>query len=84
MSVFFFVISGYKIPVIENLGATLVSDLTPYQMISGLTLSQTIPGFYLSAVESFENTVVKGETADNSNFSFFPQCFLHVTFFHFN
>ena len=28
---------------------------------NGLTLSQTSPGFYMSAVQSFENTAGKGE-----------------------
>ena len=41
-----------------------------------LTLSQTSPGFYMSAVEVFENTVGKGEIACNEQFLLFPQCLL--------
>ena len=37
-----------------------------------LTLSQTSPGFYVSA----ENSVVKGEIARYEQFLLFPQCFL--------
>ena len=40
-----------------------------------LTLSQTSPGFYLSAVQVFKNTVRKGEIARNEQFLLFPQCF---------
>ena len=43
-----------------------------------LTLSQTSPGFYMSAVQSFENTVGKGEIACNEQFLLSPQCFLPV------
>ena len=35
-----------------------------------LTLSQTSPGFYVSAEQVFENTVGKGEIARNEQFSF--------------
>ena len=52
-----------------------------------LTLSQTSPGFYVSAVQAaFENTVGKGEIARNEQFLLFPQCFLTFwrTFFHFH
>ena len=54
-----------------------------------LTLSQTSPGFYVSAVQlyyPFENTVGKGEIARNEQFLFFPQCFLPVwrSFCHFH
>ena len=38
-----------------------------------LTLSNTNPGFYMTAVE---NTVGKGEIARNEQFLLFPQCFL--------
>ena len=41
-----------------------------------LTLSQTSPGFHVSAVQSFENTVEKGEIARNEQFLLFPQFFL--------
>ena len=41
------------------------------------TLVQTNPGFYASAVQSFENTVGKGEIARNEQFLFFPQCFFY-------
>ena len=43
-----------------------------------LTLSQTSPGFYVSAVQVFENTVGKGEIARNEQFHLLPQCFLPV------
>ena len=43
-----------------------------------LTFSQTSPGFYVSAVQDFEITVRKGETARNEQFILFPQCFLPV------
>ena len=32
----------------------------------------------MSAVQVFENTVGKGEIANNEQFLFFPQCFLPV------
>ena len=41
-----------------------------------LSLSQTSPGFYVSALNSFENTVGKGEIALNEQFLLFPQCFI--------
>ena len=46
---------------------------------------QTSPGFYVSAVQSFENTVGKGETACIEQFLLFPQCLLAFwrTFYHF-
>ena len=45
-----------------------------------LTLSQTSPGFYVSAVyvTSLENSVGKGEIACNEQFLLFPQCFQPV------
>ena len=51
-----------------------------------LTLSQTSPDFYVSAVQVLENTLGKGEIAPNKQFLLFPQCFLHVwrTFCHFH
>ena len=52
-----------------------------------LTLSQTSPGFYVSAVQAFlKNTEGKGEIARNKQFLLFPQCFLPVwrTFCHFH
>ena len=51
-----------------------------------LTLSQTSPGFYVSAFKVFENTVGKGETARNEQFLLFSQCFLPIlrTFCHIN
>ena len=50
----------------------------------GLILSQIRPGFYMSAIQVFENTVGKGEIACNEQFLFFLQCFLPVwrTFWH--
>ena len=46
-----------------------------------LTLSQSSPGFYVSAVEVFR----KGEIARNEQFLLIPQCFLcvRITFYHF-
>ena len=38
-----------------------------------LTLSQTSPGFYVSAVEVFENTVGIGKIACNEQFLLFPR-----------
>ena len=43
-----------------------------------LTLSQTSPGFYVSAVQVFENNVGKGEVAHNEQFLLFPQYFISV------
>ena len=44
-----------------------------------LTLSQTSPGFHVSAVQvafkSFEKTVGNGEIARNEQFLLFPKCF---------
>ena len=42
---------------------------------SGLSLSYTSPGFYVSPYKSFENTVGKGEIARDEQFLLFPQCF---------
>ena len=52
----------------------------------GLTLSQTSPGFYMSAVQVFLNTVGKGEIPRDEQFPLFPQCFLSIlrTFCHFH
>ena len=44
---------------------------TPYSV----SLTQTSPGCYLSAVQAFENTMGKGEIAHNKQFFLFPQCF---------
>ena len=41
-----------------------------------LNLSHTSPGFYVSEVQAFENTVRKGEIACNEQFLLFPQSFL--------
>ena len=54
-----------------------------------LTLSQTIPGFYVSAVQVFfkKNDVGKGEIARFEQFLLFPQCFQlfweNFCYFHF-
>ena len=40
-----------------------------------LTLSQTNPGFYVSAVQVFLKTLGKEEIARNEQFLLFPQCF---------
>ena len=49
------------------------------------TLSQTSPGLYVSAVQSYENTVGKGEIAQNERFLLSPRWFLPFwrTFCHF-
>ena len=49
-------------------GTTYVANL--------LTLFQTSPGFYVSAVQFFWNTVGKGEIARNGHFLLFRLCFL--------
>ena len=41
-----------------------------------LTLSQTRPGFYVSEVQIFENTVGKGEIVCNKQLLLSPQSFL--------
>ena len=45
---------------------------------NGLTLYQTSPGVYVSAVQVLENTVGKGEIAHNEQFHLFPQGFLPI------
>ena len=47
-------------------------------MFALFTLSQTSPCFYVSTVQSFENTVGKKEIACNQQFLTFPQCFLPI------
>ena len=58
---------------------------TCLKFLSLLTLSQTSPGSYVSALQLFENTVRKGEIAHKEQFLLFPHCFLSVwrTFYHF-
>ena len=55
-------------------------------LFKGLTLSQTSPGFYVSAVQIFWKHCGKGEIAHNEQFLLFPQCFLPIwrTFSHFH
>ena len=57
----------------ENVGYQVFSPLPIMFSKSFLTLSQTSPGFYVSAVQfkSFENTVGKGEIARNEQFLLF-------------
>ena len=43
-----------------------------------LTLSQTSPCFYVSAVQVFETTVGTGEIACKEQFLHSPQCFLFI------
>ena len=52
------------------------SVLHLFQHTGKLTLSQTSPGFYVSAVQVFRNTVGKGEIAHKEQFLLFPYCFL--------
>ena len=48
-----------------------------------LTLSQASLGFYVSAVQVFENSLGKGEIVGNKQFLLFPQRFLpFCTIFH--
>ena len=64
-----------------NLSSANAFNLALSKMLSfgkDLTLSHTSPGFYLSAVQVFENTAGKGEIAGNKHFLLFPQCFLSV------
>ena len=56
-------------------------NLESYKMLSfgnELTLSQTSPGLYASAVQDFWKHCGKGEIARNEQFLLFPQCFLSV------
>ena len=64
----------------------LIHDMKPCSMTvlmllriillpKGLTFSQTSPGFYLSAVYSFKDTVGKGEIARYEQFLLFSPCF---------
>ena len=71
---------GLKIPhkkimffflLLKNLNVVLI-HLALYKLI----LSQTSPGFYMSAGMSFGNIVTGGEIACNELFLLFPQCFL--------
>ena len=56
--------------------------------VVSLSLSQTSPGFYVSAVKVCrkKKTVGKGEIARDERFLLFPQCFLPIrrTFCHFH
>ena len=44
----------------------------------GLTLSQTSPGFYVSAIQVFRKHCGKGEIACNEQFLLFPYFFFHL------
>ena len=46
------------------------------EQVGFLILSQTNPGFYMSAVQVFWEHCEKGEIARNKQFLLFPQCFL--------
>ena len=66
---------------------TIFTNVHLLSFCKELTLSQTSPGFYVSAVQAFlKNTEGKGEIARNEQFLLFPQCFLPVwrTFCHFH
>ena len=54
------------------------SSREPNRMIFWSTLSQTSPGFFVSAVEVLKTLWDKGEIARNKQFLLFPQCFLPV------
>ena len=59
-----------------------VNDLLFNDLLFGkpsLTVSQTNPDFYVSAVQIFENTAGKGEIARIEQFLLFPQCFLPIS-----
>ena len=62
-----------------------LQEITEIMSKTALALSQTSPGFYMSTVKSFENTVGKEEIANNEQFLFFLQGFLPIwrTYFHF-
>ena len=69
--------------VLINLSSTTAKPIVTenvliYDDLNSLTLSQTSPGFYVSAAQSFENTVGKGEIARYEQFLLFPQCFLPI------
>ena len=50
--------------------------IQPKAVIQDSKLSQTIPAFYVCAVQVFfGNSVGKGEIARNEQFLLFPQCF---------
>ena len=49
-----------------------------YSFVFPLTLSQTSPGFYISAVQVFWKHNGKRKIARNEQFLLFPQCFLSV------
>ena len=61
----------------ENFVSLLFEGLktTIFLFEKDLTLSQASPGFSVSAVQVFENTVGKEEIARNEQFLLFPQCF---------
>ena len=67
-------------PCLINLTENFLSH---HGLLAVLTLSQTIPGFYLSAVQvkSFENTVGKEEIAHNEQFLLFPVFSTHLETF---
>ena len=53
----------------------MIENITFY---SPLTLSQTSPGFYVSAENLLKTLWGKGEIARNQQFLLFPQCFLPI------
>ena len=52
-------------------------ETTCIKQFSPLTLSQTNPGIYVSAVQVLK-TLGKGEIARKEQFLLFPQCFLPI------
>ena len=57
----------------KNIVKTTASDVGNRLVKKVLTLSQTSPGFHVSAVKVFVNTVGKGEIARKEQFILFPQ-----------
>ena len=49
-----------------------IPDFNILEEIIFLTLSQTNPGFHMSAAQSFKNTVEKGKIARKEQFLLFP------------
>ena len=62
--------------IYTNVRMSLFACCKPFVKGGYLTLCQTSPGFNVSAVKPFENTVRKGEIARNEQFLLFPQRFL--------
>ena len=60
-------------PTEKSITTIKFESLTTHFIV--LTVSQTSPGFYVSAVQ-VENTVGKGEITRDEQLLLYPQCFL--------